>query len=460
MKQWSLRVRLMVWSAATVAVTLILFGAGAAWNLQQRLLQSADQEMQAEAEDFFDTLEKNTIVWTDRAQVEYYFDIPQSFRFVEVDRADGTILYRSRNLDKANLQIPRSEDFAVTVTSQGRSVRFVQFRENNIILRLGEDTQDRESIVTNLLAAYVLALPIVLLAIAVGGWWISRQALAPIETIIARANSLTASRLDERLPRPEVEDEIGRLTLVLNTMFDRLEFSFRQVARFTWDASHELKTPLSIIRGEIEAALQSGSFSGEQEKVLLSLLEETTHLSKIIANLLLLSRADTGELKLEIKHLDVSAMISEVVEDMEIAAAPRSITIKASQPPDLHASADPYQLRQVLLNLFDNAIKYNYEGGKVEVSLRPEDGGFALTIANTGHGIRPEQVRYIFQRFFRGDSTHGGLTEGHGLGLSICSEIARAHEGSLELTRSDDEWTEFRLTLPDPSRLTPKGQVD
>ncbi len=459
MKLWSLRARLMFWSAAVTTVVLMLFSAGTAWSLRHRLVENLDRDLKDEAEDFFDTLDKHTVDWSQPRQVEYLFDIPKRSRLIEVTRSDGSLLYRSRNLNESVRDLPHKAGLFQTLRFQNKAVRFAMFQKGDVVLTLGQDPAELQKIVTSLLYAYGVALPLVLLAVGSGAWWISRQALAPIETIITRANSITARRLDERLPMPQAHDEIRRLTLVLNTMFDRLESSFQQVAQFTSDASHELKTPLAIMRGEIETAVQSGRFEGDQEKVLLSLLEEVTHLSKITANLLLLSRADAGKLQLKIGQVDVSALTSEIVEVMEIAAAARSVSIRAQVAPAVVVACDPSQFKQVLLNLLDNAIKYNHEGGTVKLTLAGQGNGtMALSIANTGLGIPAAQAQQVFQRFYRSEDSHNTRVEGHGLGLSICREIARAHGGSVELVLSDDQRTEFRLILPNASQGEPAAQ--
>ncbi|HEV7405463.1 MAG TPA: ATP-binding protein, partial [Chthoniobacteraceae bacterium] len=444
---WSLRTRLLLWTATVVAAALIVFGAGSAWNLRNRILALVDRNLRAEAEDFFDSAEANKVDWSDRKQVEYLLDLPRSRRYVLVTRDPKVQLYASANMSAPDSPRPveLGEEKAQTLTFGGEQIRFIVRRENDLVLSLGTTLSNMHGIVHSLLISYAVALPIVLLVIGFGGWWIARQALAPLETIINRAQSITSSKLDERLPTPRTKDEIGRLTLVLNTMFDRLESSFRQVAQFTSDASHELKTPLSIMRAEIERALESGKFNDEQEPVLLSLLEEAAHLSKITSNLLILSQADAGRLELEFRSVDLSLLAADVIEDMEIVAEAREIRIETSWPAGLTVKADPHRVRQVFLNLLDNAIKYNHDGGTVKWTMQPSGASVVVTVANTGRGIPNAHAPQIFRRFFR--SNHSvEKAEGYGLGLSICHEIVRMHGGSLELATANEEWTEFRLS--------------
>lgn len=299
-----------------------------------------------------------------------------------------------------------------------------------------------------LLGAYGVALPVVLLVIATGSWWIARRALAPVVAITAAARAITADKLAARLPAPRAEDEIARLTRVLNDMFDRLERSFAQARRFSADASHELRTPLTILRGEAEEALRTGGFSAEQEKILISLLEQVGGLQKIADNLLLLSRFDAGKNPVQLAPLDFTALVSDAAEDAELLAAPAGLKVSAELAPGVCVAGDAVLLRRLLLNLVDNAVRYNRPGGEVQLALRRENSTAVLTLANTGPGIPPERRGELFQRFFRLAADRNRATGGSGLGLSLCREIATAHVGRIELVRSEADHTKFSVHLP------------
>jgi two-component system, OmpR family, heavy metal sensor histidine kinase CusS len=257
-------------------------------------------------------------------------------------------------------------------------------------------------------------------------------------------------RLGERLPQPPANDEIGRHIRVLNEMFDRLERSFAQATRFTADASHELRTPLTILRGQIEEALRNGRFTPEQERLLVELLDETSGLQKIADNLLLLARFDLGKDPIRRAPFDFSALIGEACEDAELLAAPKEIRIKAQVASGILVDGDSVMLRRVVLNLIDNAVKYNRPEGEVHLALSRTDGEAVFTIGNQGPGIPEDRRGALFQRFFRLSSDRNSATGGSGLGLSLCREIVLAHGGRIELAHSASDWTEFRVHLPAP----------
>ena len=300
----------------------------------------------------------------------------------------------------------------------------------------------------DLLRGYLIVGPVLLLVVAAGGWWIAAHALRPVESIVAGAEHITAQRLDQRLPVPVANDELRRLTDVLNHMIDRLEASFRQATRFTADASHELKTPLTIIRGELESALRERGLTHAQEKLLVNLLEETERLSRITEGLLLLSRADAGHLRLELRPVDLSALLLELLEDAEILAAPAGISIEQEIAAPAEVAGDANFLRQLLLNLLDNAIKYNERSGRVLLALERAGENWLVRVGNTGPGISEHNQGQIFDRFYRGDGARNRGQAGHGLGLSICREIARAHGGEIRLAPRREGWTEFQVMLP------------
>ena len=310
--------------------------------------------------------------------------------------------------------------------------------------------KEASELIRDLARAYLTALPVAVLVAAFGVWWITRKALQPLQDVANAAEQIHARALSQRLPHPSVKDEIGRLVRVLNEAFDRLERSFAQAARFSSDASHELKTPLTIMRGEIESALGSDVNDARIESLLDGLLEQTERLSAIVEKLLLLSRADAGALTLKKEPIDFSAMCHELVEDAEILALRKKIATKSEILPAIAVYADESYLRRILLNLLDNAVKYNVEGGTVSISLG-KSGSLALfRIANTGPEIPPEHENRIFERFYRADPSRSSDTVGSGLGLSICHELVLAHGGDIWLERVQPGWTAFALTLPGP----------
>ena len=359
MKNLPLRWKLTLNTAGLASLVLVVVGLGVSWHLFHDGIVEIDMELREVSRGFFAELERHhrEVDWDDRAAVDSLFPaVTTLYRIEIVDH--GRVVYRSRNLGLQQFPaLPGRHAFATMAFPDGW-MRISATVSKDVSLRLATNLRYVEETREDLLESFLIAAPVVLLLVGVGAWWIAGRALAPVNEIAAAAQRITAQRLDRRLPMPGTKgDEIERLTIVLNEMIDRLEGSFLQATRFTADASHELKTPLTIIRGEIEAELRDGEHSPAQERMLLNLLEETTRLVTITEGLLLLSRADAGKLRLETTTLDLSHLLADLIEDVEILAERRAIQIHTEIPAGIQVEANDHFLRQLLLNLFDNAIK-------------------------------------------------------------------------------------------------------
>lgn len=308
--------------------------------------------------------------------------------------------------------------------------------------------KEASELIFDLTSAYITALPIGVFVAAFGVWWITRKALQPLRDVADAAEQIHVRALSQRLPQPSLDDEIGRLIRVLNDTFDRLERSFAQATRFSSDASHELKTPLTIMRGEIESAMQA--YEGDQalETLLDGLLEQTQSLSAVVENLLFLSRADARALSVKQESVDFSMLCRDLLDDAEVLALRKQIVTKSYISPDIHVRGDESYLRRVLLNLLDNAIKYNVERGTVSISLADSGSLGLFRICNTGMEIPREHEDRIFERFYRADPSRSSETAGSGLGLSICREIVVAHGGHIWFERPQTGLLAFAFTLP------------
>jgi signal transduction histidine kinase len=317
-----------------------------------------------------------------------------------------------------------------------------QLKPRNLI-----EIETRE-LIMRLVVADFTALPLAVLVAAFGVWWTTGKALKPMQDIADAAERIHAKALRTRIPNPPAHDEIGRLVSVLNDTFDRLERSFTQATRFSSDASHELKTPLTIMRGEIESALSNDSLDPQNEKLLECLLQQTHRLSAITENLLLLSRADAGALNLRKEAINFSELCEELTADAEILALQRNIDISSQIDNQVQVLADEWYLRRLLLNLLDNAIKYNFDSGKIEIRLTESGDLASFRIANTGPQISEEHRTRIFERFYRTEASRASEVVGSGLGLSICREIVLAHQGQIWMERTRPGWTVFFVNLP------------
>jgi heavy metal sensor kinase len=313
-----------------------------------------------------------------------------------------------------------------------------------IMAPLVEVDHELEEVRTVLLTA----VPVVLLLAAALGYVLARKALAPMERLRRSTQEITADRLDRRLPVANPGDELGGLAQTINDMIGRLERSFAEIRRFTADASHELRTPLTAIRTEAEVALDRGSATPEQQRLLESILEECERLTRLTDQLLMLSREDAGVARQQRETVDLAALVGGVVETMRALAEAKEVRLHSNRRGDVAVRGDAGRLRQVFYNVLDNAIKYTPGGGNVEVRVEAQDGAAVVTVHDTGEGIPPEQLPRVFDRFYRVDKARSRSEGGTGLGLSIAQSIAVAHGGRIELASTLGQGTTCTVWLP------------
>lgn len=318
---------------------------------------------------------------------------------------------------------------------------------DDLRLVVGLDYQPVQNELNRMRNVFLATLPIALLLVGGAGWLVAGRALRPLERISALAERVTAQGLSQRIPEFEGDAEIARLIRVLNGMMDRLETSFRQATRFSADASHELKTPLAIMQGELENALQAAEPGSQSQQVFSNLLEECQRLTRITRSLLLLAQADAGQLKLALETVDLSADLEEIVEDARVLAADLNLAFDLGIEPGLSVKADRSLMRMALLNLLGNAVKYNERGGHLAVTLAARSQQAVLTVCNGGPGIPVADQPRLFDRFYRADRTRSRSQDGLGLGLSLAREIVHAHRGSLALEESRPGRTCFTMKV-------------
>jgi heavy metal sensor kinase len=294
--------------------------------------------------------------------------------------------------------------------------------------------------------AFIAVVPLALLFLALGGWFISDRALRPVALVTRTAERITATALDERVPYVNADRELSRLVEVINGMLDRLEKSFRQAVRFSADAAHELQTPLTILQGELDDAVQHAAMGSEEQRRYGSLLDEVRRLKAIVQKLLVLARVDAGRLELRREATDLSSIVDSAAEDAE-ALAP-DLTVEKTIPRGISVLGDPHLIGQVIQNVMSNAVKYNRPGGLIRFLMLPREDAVDITISNTGTPIPEKDREKIFDRFYRVDRSRGGKVAGAGLGLSLAREIARAHQGDLRLDPDAEDLISFTLTLP------------
>ena len=291
-------------------------------------------------------------------------------------------------------------------------------------------------------------LPFGLLLASVGGWFLARRALKPVDEMTQAARRISGEDLTGRLQETGTGDELDWLAKTLNDMLGRLDDSFRQTRQFSADAAHELQTPLTILKGEIEVALRSPRSPEEYRGVLQSNLEEIDRISSLVAGLLLLARADRGVLRLDLKPVNLLELLEEVGEQMRRLAENQAVSLNYGLTEPASIQGDREHFKRLLLNLIDNAIKYTPAGGRVTLSLRCDGTWAHVEISDTGMGLSPDEQDQIFNRFYRAAEARSQGGGGAGLGLSIAQSIAVAHGGRIEVASTPGQGSTFTVSLP------------
>ncbi len=289
-------------------------------------------------------------------------------------------------------------------------------------------------------------LPLTVVVTGIGGAFLARLTLEPVDSIIKTIHQITAENMQLRIKLPDTKDEIRRLAETFNDMLERLDNAFTSHRQFMQDVSHELKTPLTILKGELEVTLKRIRSQEEYESVLMSSLDEINKISRIIENLLVLSRFDNREIALNIKPLNLTNLIQSIISDIKVLADQKNIQIGFIPGAATVLKADENQIRRLVLNILDNAIKYTPDKGRIDVAIVSGPDKLKIVITDNGIGIPEADLSRIFDRFYRVDKSRSSL--GFGLGLSIAKSIAQVHKGTIEASSKLGQGTTFTITLP------------
>ena len=381
MKRWSLRAQLTLWSALLVAAVLLVVAGGAAFFLQRMQVEALDRQIRMLGAHFLAEYRESGArpEWiTPRAVESILAESAHESWFIEVADAAGKPLYRSRSLAERSFAgaPPGMSDFDLGEDG----VRLGTFPAEGATLHIAVDLDDLYVLSSSLVVAVAVVLPAVLAILFFGARWLAARALAPVGELTAAAERVTAQNLRERLPVPATADELSRLAIVLNATFDRLAAAFAQATRFTADASHEFKTPLAVARAGLERMLASPTLADADRESADDALAQLRRITRITQTLLVLSRADAGQLGLRITDGDLAALVRACAEDAQVAAEPRRIALTVDAPPGANARFDIERTTLILENLFENAVKYNRDGGSIRVRVSPQDETLAVEI--------------------------------------------------------------------------------
>jgi heavy metal sensor kinase len=456
------RARLTTWYALVLAAVLLLFAAGSACVLYFQLLN----QMSHFAIQDVETIEGLLFIAPDgRLSLhEDYHNHPQSRllleRLLEIRSPDGTLLYRNDRLGNDELGgkpfagegVEGFSERSGRLKDGGRILLVSRYYRMHggpvMVIRLGYRQDAIWSRMKEFLAASLVALPFFLAIAAVFGYQLARRALYPLGQMAQRAEQITAERLNQRLPVEHPGDELGHLARVFNNVLDRLELSFEQLRRFTSDASHELRTPLAAIRSVGEVGLQNSQTAAGYKDTIGSMLEEVGRLTKLVESLLAISRSDAGQVQLNLTVFSPLDLVKEVAAFFEVLTKEREQKLLISGDADLHVKGDRLLLRQAVINVLHNAVKYSPVGGAISVSVTSlTSSSVIVKIADSGPGISAEHQAKIFERFYRIDAGRTRDTGGTGLGLSIAQWAVHAQGGEIRV-ESSDEGAAFVMELP------------
>jgi heavy metal sensor kinase len=454
----SLGFRLVAWYGGVLTVVFVLLGVLTLLFLRHYLEANLLDTQARRAQQIADTLiahARRADAGSLGAQVESLYSPAANDRFIRITRADGTLVYASGAPHDARFdpaQVPRTGAAgARAVGLPGGGSLLVAARDaqgsDGLRYRVEVGTSGAASAATlaHVLMMLAIGLPITVAVAVGGGFVLVRRALKPVEQMGRTAEAITQHNLSERLPVLRSGDELERLSVSLNHMIARLEEAIHGSKQFVADASHELRTPLTVMRGELESLAQDRQLQGETREALGSVLEEVDRLGEIVEGLFALSRLDAGEAHSEWVRFDLAALVGSTAEQMNLLAEDKQVRLTTAVSAPVFVEGDRARLKQVVVNLLDNAIKYTPAGGSVALSVQ-RDGPLAVfEVSDTGAGIPAEALPHVFRRFYRVDDSRSREGGGAGLGLSIVKSICAAHGASVEVASVPGRGSTFRV---------------
>ena len=448
------RTRLTLWYVAVLSAVLAVYIASTLLFMRVSLHRQLDEGLRAE---FGHLAGRLTSAPDGMVSVAGHPDRDEPGSLAEVWSPAGDLLYRSPRLGtqvlgRPEATVPASGSIHNLILTNGTPLRVLSqphaIAGRDVVVRVGVSEENLHHEWRELLTGIVFGLPAAILIAGAAGNWLARRSLRPLEHMASHAEKLTADNLGERLPVENPDDELGQMARAFNLSLTRIATSFAQLRRFTADASHELRTPLTAIRAVGEVALQDRHETDHYRDAIGSMLEEVDRLSHLVDSLLVLSRAETG-VALHRQDVAVLDLARESAALLEILAEEKGQRIAVHGDPSVRADVDRLILRQALINLIDNAIKYSPPGGSIGVDVRRDpDGRSVLEVSDKGPGIPEAHRSQVFERFYRVDKARSRDEGGAGLGLSIAMWAVKAHGGEIELASEEGKGSTFRVLLP------------
>jgi len=448
----SVRLQLTLWYVAAMTLVLGVYAGAILAYVSRSASQVLDQQLRSDfqwATVMVEQTPEGGITWNGEEAIEEH-------PWLQVWNSAGELLFRNDvalaqpdvGMDLPNLP----DDTVVSVPTSGVPLRVLSRRGeiagNPVVIQVGRSEEVMREQIRTVALILLFGLPLAVATAGFGGYMLARRALAPIERMTERAETITAERLSDRLPVSNADNEMGRLATVFNATLARLQESFDQMRRFTSDVSHELRTPLTAIRSVGEVGLRGGSRAeGEYRAIIGSMLEEVDRLAGLVDRLLTLSRAETGEAKLSIEPIALKELAESVVGDLAVLAEEKSQQVVVEAHGSPRALGDRMMVRQALINLVDNAIKFAPAATAIVVRVADTADRAVVDVVDRGPGVPAAARDRIFDRFFRANSSPADVA-GTGLGLSIAKSAVETVGGTLTLEHSDQGGSTFRITLP------------
>lgn len=460
MKRLSIGVRLTLWYVAIFAVGELILGASMWLILRHNLYDLVDDGLESQVEDlknFLAAQPKDATLAKLREEMAETYSTEHAGDFLEVYAESGDLIYRSNSL-QAHESILLPPDEVKRPLFRPRKIRGKHFRfafeKLNVsghayTVEMGVPAEDAVETL-QLFRSYLLVFsPFLLLVSAAVGYWMSRKALAPVDALVRTARDISGTNLNRRLESLKTGDELQRLTDTLNEMLGRIESAFQKITRFTADASHELRTPVSLIRTEAELALRRSRTEAEYKESMLQILQEAERTTLLIEELLELARADSGRESLIMQPVDLPDVLRSVVSSWQQVAAARNLQFSTDiSEPSASVMGDRTLLRRLADILLDNAFKYTPSPGSVRLALEVREETAVIAVQDSGIGIAQEEQEKIFERFYRVDKARTRGQGGVGLGLAIAEWIVLQHRGAISVESRPGEGATFRVKVP------------
>lgn len=457
--------KVTLWYVVTFAVTTMIIFSFMYVRLEHHLIKEIDRLLQDELREFNSEMSENRMNINEAMRnFEEHIVVRETYPiYIRALTGDGRIIAASKNfagivypIDQEALRRIKTDKTyfrSVKVPARRTPFRFLSYRLSvdekfEYILQIGTRMKSMRNTLSNFKENLVTVIPIILVLGAIGGWLLARRSLSPIAYITEAARRITATNLGERLQSRRSGDELDHLITTLNEMISRLEDSFKRISQFTADVSHELRTPISAMKGEAELLLSKPRPAKEYRGALATYIEKLDFLTKLINDLILLSKFDSNEAGLKMARIKLNELLFNLWELFSVLAEQKGIVFSLGKTEQADVLGDQTRLQQLFTNLFDNAIKFTPSGGHIDIALQ-KDGGFAkVSIKDTGIGIPKEELEHIFERFYQVDKSRTTESEGIGLGLSICQWIVKAHKGNIELESELGKGSIFIVSLP------------